>query len=63
MTAAEVAAFVITRWRLEHSIESIMIACIVCNTPIRLKSQVLAIVKAYIDDTTENHTYQRFERH
>lgn len=57
MTAAETAALIVSRWRLEHSVEAIMVACILLGAPIKLRSQVLAVVKAYVDQNTENDTY------
>lgn len=48
MTAQEAAALIVTRWRLEHTVEAIMMA---------LLMQRVSVTR-YCDSCTENTTYR-----
>ena len=53
MNSAEVAEFVITRWRCEASVQAIMMQLICLGNPIT-KDKILAAIKIYVDMNTEN---------
>lgn len=59
MTAQEAAAFIISRWRLEHSAEAIMMACVLTGAPLKKKAQILAVIRRYVEVNSENATYKR----
>lgn len=60
MTTQEVAAFVIYRWLAEHDAASIMLQLVCLGHPAS-KADVLAIIRGYVDISTENKGYRRRE--
>lgn len=58
MTDDELATFVIRRWLDDHAPKAIMMQ-LVCLGRSVSKSDVLAVVRRYIDLQTENKTYTR----
>jgi hypothetical protein len=57
MTAPEIASFVVSRWLLDHSPEGIMVGLICLGQPMR-KADVLAIIRRYVDEQSENRGYR-----
>lgn len=53
MTSEEVAALVIQRWKLEHNIDAIMMACLMMRAPLS-RVDILAIIRRYVDLRSEN---------
>lgn len=58
MTAQQVAAFVISRWLAEHAPASIALQLVCLGHPLK-NSDVLAIIRRYVDNTSENAGYRR----
>ncbi len=57
MDAQSVASFVVSRWTLGHTPESIMLQLVCLGRPMR-KADVLVIIRRYVDSQTENTTYK-----
>ena len=58
MTGEEIVAFVIARWLADHAPTSIMLQLITLGQPVK-KAEVLAIIRRYVDRSTENAAYRR----
>lgn len=56
MTPKEAATKIITLWRIEHTVEAIMMNLLMQSFPAN-RSQILAVIRAYCDACTENATY------
>lgn len=61
MSPQEVATFIITRWRIEHTIEAIMMALLMQRAPMS-KQAILAVIRRYCDSCSENATYKASSR-
>ncbi len=53
MTPREIGAFIVQRWVADHSATSIMIQLICLGAPVT-RADVLAVIRAYIDHSSEN---------
>jgi hypothetical protein len=56
-TSAHIAMFVINRWRVEHTVNSIIAALYRAGHPLT-RADVLKIIRAYVSAHTENSTYR-----
>lgn len=58
MTPREIGALIIERWRDEHSPIAIMMQLICLGVPTS-KADVLAVIRAYVDHSSENLSVRR----
>lgn len=61
MTPQESVTFIVTRWRLEHTVEAILMALLMQRVSLT-RSEILLIIRRYCDACTENGTYQAAKR-
>lgn len=52
-----VVEFIVMKWLDEYPPSAIMTQLLCLGAP-RTKAQILTIIRLYIDQTTENHTYK-----
>jgi hypothetical protein len=57
MTPPQIAMFIIKRWRLEHTIDAIMIDLYRAGHPLT-KATILRIIRVYVNASTENNSYR-----
>jgi hypothetical protein len=57
MNAQEIAAIIIQRWRLEHTVDAIMVGLIRAGHPIT-RASILRVIKTYVNSCSENRTYR-----
>ncbi len=58
MTPPQIAMFIIKQWRLEHTIDAIMVALYRAGYPLT-KATILKIIHTYVKASTENNSYRR----
>ncbi|CAN2532518.1 hypothetical+protein [Methylocapsa aurea] len=58
MTPREIGQLIIDRWRMDYGANAIMVLCITRGAPVS-KSEVMTIVRAYVEAATENKRPQR----
>ncbi len=54
MTPPQIAMFIIKRWRLEHTIDAIMVALYRAGHPLT-KATILKVIRTYVKASTENN--------
>ncbi|WP_363345868.1 hypothetical protein [Methylocystis echinoides] len=57
MTPPQIAMFIIKRWRLEHSIDAIMVALYRAGHPLA-KTTILKVIRTYVNASSENNGYR-----
>lgn len=57
MTSAQIAMFIIKRWRLEQPIDAIMISLYRAGHPLT-KETILKVICTYVKASSENNAYR-----
>lgn len=61
MSPQEVATLIISRWRLEHTVEGIMMALLMQRAPMS-REEIMMVIRRYCDSCSENATYRAQRR-
>ncbi len=56
MTAPQIAMFIIKRWRLEHTVDAILVGLYRAGHPMT-KATILKVIRTYVNASTENNSY------
>lgn len=56
LTQRQAQTLIVQRWQLDHSVDAIMVALVMLGVPVK-RRDILATIKRYVDQQTENQTY------
>ncbi len=57
MTSHQIAIFIIKRWRLEHTLDAIVVGLYRAGHPLT-KATILKVIRTYVNVSTENNSYR-----